>query len=244
MATTNRLTLTRLQAGEDTAEVSITPPGDGLVLKLTTVQIGGNPCQAILAVKDSQGRNMGTVTCQDGDDKRLSIEGFESGALTFQVSCNLGTCDVQVDELSDLDAVLPESDGQLEIDDIPDDSVGEAKLTFNAKGLGVNNLDVVADPGDGQTIVAPAWGFRVNLVSAGAETRVMGAPNFIGQVCILFFQTDGGNITMTNSEGWQDGTTGNDVATFTDVGEVMVLIACGTTAGDWRSIAQNGVTLS
>lgn len=132
MSVTNRLASTRLQSGDSTAEVTVTPPGDGLALRLVTTAITERS-QASLVVRDSQGRSMGKVICQNGDDKRLRLEAFESGGLVFQVECNLGTVDVQVDELTGHDASFPSSPGgQAGAADIADDSITLAKMADNS----------------------------------------------------------------------------------------------------------------
>lgn len=135
MSVTNRLATTTLQSGEDTAVVTLTPAGENVVLRLTTVAVV-SPCQMRLTVRDASGRNVGSLVCQDGDDKRLRIDEFNSGDLTFQVECNLGSGTVTVDELTDLDAVLPEGSGssapQLETDDIPAGGVTLPKVDFSS----------------------------------------------------------------------------------------------------------------
>lgn len=128
MGVTNRVALTRLQNGEETNDITLTPPGESLVLRLTTTALNGNPSQASMHIRDSQGRQVGKVICQDGENKRLELQPLPAGDLFMRVECNLGSVDVQVDELSDLDAVLPDGDGQLETDDIPDSAVTTVKL--------------------------------------------------------------------------------------------------------------------
>lgn len=237
MGATTQLASTTLSSGESSAEVTVTPPGDGLVLKMTTTPVT-TPCQARLTVRDSQGRNMGSLVCQDGDDKRLTMQGFESGDLTFQVECNLGTVTVLVEELTDLDAVLPESDATLELDDIPDDLIPEAKLADGAKGLGTDNLQAVADPGAMGAIVPPAAGsFRVSL-SGALGARTLNDPAYDGQVCVL----QGANtnaITVSPETGDFDGT--NDIATFGAAADRLVVIGAGV---EWRILANVDVVLS
>jgi hypothetical protein len=138
MAVTNRLASTRLVSGESSGEVTVTPPGDGLALRLVTTAITERS-QASLVVRDSQGRSMGKIICQDGDDKRLRLEAFESGDLVFEVECNLGTVDVQVDELTGHDATFPAADtsgaAQSGTADIEDDAITTPKLAAGAATL-------------------------------------------------------------------------------------------------------------
>ena len=92
-------------------------------------------------------------------------------------------------------------------------SVTEANLSDEAKGLGVKNIQLVSDPGDGNNIVAPLQGsFRVEIATSGAQTRVLKRPGFPGQVAIIVLDTDGGDLSMTNLDGWKDGGTADDVA--------------------------------
>jgi len=105
---------------------------------------------------------------------------------------------------------------------------------------------VIADPGDTNTIAPPATSnFSCAVTTAGSETRVLGTPAYLGQIGIIDHVVDGGVFTMTNADGWQGGTTSDDVATFTEVEDNMVVIAVGTTDGtDWRHIADKGVVLA
>jgi hypothetical protein len=104
----------------------------------------------------------------------------------------------------------------------------------------------VTDPGDGNTITPPAnRNFKCAVTTAGAETRVLGTPDHIGQIGIIEFATDGGDFTMTNAAGWKGGAASDDVATFADAGDNMTVIAVDT-AGvtDWRHIADKGVAFA
>ena len=104
----------------------------------------------------------------------------------------------------------------------------------------------ITDPGDAGTItpVADVPVCFCSIVTAGAETRVLGAPDHIGQRVIINFGTDGGNFTMTNTAGWLDGGTSDDVATFDDAGDSMIVEAHGTAATDWRVTSEKGVAFA
>ena len=113
--------------------------------------------------------------------------------------------------------------------------------------IAASALATVTDPGDAGTITPPTTGadFTCTITTAGAETRVMGTPNRVGQKAYILFGTDGGNFTMTNASGWQDGGAGEDVATFDDAGDAIALEALGTGAAtDWRLTSKKGVTLA
>ena len=116
-------------------------------------------------------------------------------------------------------------------------------LTVTGRDGTNGGVSVVTDPGDAGTITPPAGAlvFRCSITTAGAETRVLGAPDFIGQRAIITFGTDGGNFTMTNTAGWLDGGAADDVATFDDAGDSMIAEAHGTAATDWRVTSEKGV---
>jgi len=127
---------------------------------------------------------------------------------------------------------LVEYDGKQQLD-----LVGEVRLTLP--------FVTVADPGDTNTIAASTQtNFICSIVTAGAETRVLGAPNFVGQKAIITLGTDGGDLTMTNADGWLDGATSDDVATFADAADSMVVEAHGTAVTDWRVTSEKGVAFA
>lgn len=105
----------------------------------------------------------------------------------------------------------------------------------------------VADPGDTGTITPPANvpRFICNITTSAADDVItLGAPDHYGQVAIIRHAVDGGAFTMTNVSGWKGGTTSDDVATFSEAEDLMVCIACGLDAVDWRWIADVGVVFS
>lgn len=107
--------------------------------------------------------------------------------------------------------------------------------------------ELFADPGDAGTVTLTSGAVhnQVNVTTAGAsETRVMGVPQFIGQECIIRHAVDGGDFDMTNASGWNGGTTSDDVASFAEAEDVMVLKAGGLDAVDWREIANVGVAIA
>ncbi len=135
---------------------------------------------------------------------------------------------------------ISEGGGGLE-----DNAVLESHLSDEAKGLGVKDIQLVADPGDGNNIVSPTQGsFRVEVATAGAQTRILKKPGFFGQVCIIVLDTNGGDLTMTNTDGWKDGGTSDDLATFDTAQDQMVLVGIGLADEDWRVLASKGVVFS
>lgn len=79
----------------------------------------------------------------------------------------------------------------------------------------------LTDPGDGGAIDVDKSGY-VPLVTAGAETRTLAAPTFIGQMLILTLKTDGGNCVVTVATTVNQ--TGNNTVTFADVADTIVLL--------------------
>lgn len=105
----------------------------------------------------------------------------------------------------------------------------------------------VADPGDDGTITPPAdtpiFYCAVTTVAAD-DVRILGAPDHLGQQAIIHHAVDGGAFTMTNASGWKGGTTSDDVATFSEAEDVMICVAAGLDAVDWRWIADVGVVFA
>jgi hypothetical protein len=107
-----------------------------------------------------------------------------------------------------------------------------------------NLYRTVTDPGSGLTLTPHPQAICsiVNMTSGGAESRTLGDPAFVGQFLILVAEDQGGgDITITHDDTF-DGT--NNTATFGDGDDSIVLLAAGTTADTWRSIANAGVSLS
>lgn len=80
---------------------------------------------------------------------------------------------------------------------------------------------------------------RSDIVSAGAESRTIAAPSVANQLKIIFFKTDGGDVTIagTNIYG-KEATT----ATLGDAGDSIVLFSPNTTK--WILISNSGVTFA
>lgn len=100
----------------------------------------------------------------------------------------------------------------------------------------------IADPGDAGAIPVVGTGY-VPLVSGGAETRTLAAPDFVGQQLALNFHTDAGDVVVTCATTVNQ--TGNNTLTFADAGDQIVLMAgqSGATVV-WRVQSNDGVALS
>lgn len=129
------------------------------------------------------------------------------------------------------------------------DTIGEftAGSGVTIDGLLVKDGSVqaaaIADPGASGAIPVTTSG-TCSLVSAGAETRTLAAPTFVGQRLTLGFAIDGGDIVVTGANAVNQ--TGNNTLTFADAGDLIVLeaILIGTSTRAWRVVANDGVALS
>lgn len=93
------------------------------------------------------------------------------------------------------------------------------------------------DPGASGTIVAQKSHSICPLVSAAAETRTLARPLRTGIVLFLQHRTDGGDITLTVTGGYNEN--GATTMTFSDAGQMVGLISCSDASGTmyWRTIA-------
>lgn len=100
----------------------------------------------------------------------------------------------------------------------------------------------ITDPGDAGAIPVGSAGY-VNLVSAGAETRTMAAPIWVGQEIQLNFITDAGDVVVTVASTVNQ--TGNNTITFADIGDMAVYRATQTgTDLEWREVMNDGAALT
>jgi hypothetical protein len=109
--------------------------------------------------------------------------------------------------------------------------------------LGLVRPDVLlTDPGNAGAIAVTRSGC-VPLVTAGAETRTLARPTFIGQMITLYGQTIPGNCAVTVTGGIN--VAGNTVTTITLANQSIQLIGVsnGVTLA-WRVAENNGTTLS
>jgi hypothetical protein len=100
----------------------------------------------------------------------------------------------------------------------------------------------VADPGDAGAIPV-TQSASVAITTAGAETRTLAIPTFIGQRLSICLDTDGGDCVITVASAVNQ--TGNNTLTGADAGDHISLEAItvgGTLA--WRVLANDGWALS
>ena len=100
----------------------------------------------------------------------------------------------------------------------------------------------IADPGNAGAIAVTNSG-SVQIVTAGAETRTLAAPTFVGQQISLAMKTDGGDAVVTVATLINQA--GNNTITFNDAGDVVVLVAIQNGANiRWRTLLNDGATLA
>lgn len=87
------------------------------------------------------------------------------------------------------------------------------------------------------------FGGNVHLTTAGAETRTLAVPGYVGQTLTLYFQTDGGDCVITVASAINQA--GNTVVTMNDAGDSITLRGVFTGAAMvWRVLANDGCALS
>lgn len=98
----------------------------------------------------------------------------------------------------------------------------------------------ILDPGDAGSIVVDRSPCYVGLVSAGAETRTLARPTRSGSFLILHMRTDGGDITLTVTGGFNED--GDTSFTFSDAGQFLALFsAFDGTNYYWRKFSDYGL---
>lgn len=106
-----------------------------------------------------------------------------------------------------------------------------ANLRWRATGGDVGLENLITDPGNAGAIPVTRSGY-VPLVSAGAETRTLAAPSFLGQEIDLQFKTDAGDIVLTVATELDGGRT---TYRFQTAGEHLKLTAVAVGANlRWR----------
>jgi hypothetical protein len=91
----------------------------------------------------------------------------------------------------------------------------------------------MTDPGNGGTIRVTEDLQICEMVSTAAETRTLAAPTKSGTRFVLRLMTDGGDIVVTASNGFNNA--GEIAATFNDASDLLSLVSVETaTPGTFR----------
>lgn len=102
--------------------------------------------------------------------------------------------------------------------------------------------NVIADPGVGGAIPVADTG-SCALATVAPEARTLAVPTYVGQMLALTLKTDGGDCTVTVAEAVNQA--GNNVLTFNDAGDTIVLIGADVGGNRrWRVMSNDGVVLS
>ena len=101
---------------------------------------------------------------------------------------------------------------------------------------------LIADPGNAGAIPVTDTG-HCEIVTAGAETRTLAAPTYLGQMLLLSMKTDGGDAVIAVATGINQ--TGNNRITMNDAADSILLVAVASgTNIRWRVACNDGCTLS
>lgn len=99
----------------------------------------------------------------------------------------------------------------------------------------------IKDPGNAGTVNVDRQLGMVKLVSAAAETRTLPAPQFAGAILTLAMKTDGGDITLTVTGGFDEAA--NTTITFSATGQFVTLMSVEEGSNKrWRVVGYDGVT--
>lgn len=100
----------------------------------------------------------------------------------------------------------------------------------------------ITDPGDAGAIPVTRSG-NVAITTAGAETRTLAIPTFVGQDLTISMDVDAGDAVITVAAAINQ--TGNNTITLDDAGDTVKLV--GVQVGGalvWRTVVNDGATLS
>ena len=91
----------------------------------------------------------------------------------------------------------------------------------------------------GETIVIDRYGQIVEIETGGAEARTLANPSRAGIRAFIRMKADGGDATMTASNGLN--VAGNTTAVFADVGDMLEVLSVSHTSGfRWEILLNTG----
>lgn len=101
---------------------------------------------------------------------------------------------------------------------------------------------LITDPGNAGAIPVTASG-SVQIVTAGAETRTLAVPTFVGQQLAISMKTDGGDCVITVAAAINQ--TGNNTITLNDAADFILLTAIQSGSNyRWKVTANDGASLT
>ena len=170
----------------------------------------------------------GALSWAGAANKNLSLVGSGTGtvAINNAAAMNIGTSGTTTLTLG--------RSGQS--------TVLAGNVSFSAATRAAAAAFAIADPGDAGAIPVTTDGVCA-LTSAGAETRTLAIPTFMGQRLSLVCDTYVGNIVVTSAQALNQA--GNTIMTFGAVRDYIALEAI-TVGGAlrWQVLGNDGVALS
>lgn len=108
---------------------------------------------------------------------------------------------------------------------------------FESVGAGIGK-----DPGSAGTIAPEKWGQQFLITTAGAEARTLARPSKAGILTSIVLDTDGGDLTLTVTGGYN--AAGDTSIVFGEAGDMVVFLSVKTgTTYQWTAIAQEGTNI-
>lgn len=98
------------------------------------------------------------------------------------------------------------------------------------------------DPGASGTITPTHWGQQFLIKTATAESRTLARPTMAGIMTSVVLDTDGGDMTLTVTGGYN--AAGSTTIVFGTAGDMVVFMSVKTgTTFQWTAIAQEGTNI-
>jgi hypothetical protein len=98
---------------------------------------------------------------------------------------------------------------------------------------------LMVDPGNAGVLRPDRWGAVFPIVTAGAETRTLPLPTKAGLICTVILDVRVGDLTLTVTEGYNQG--GTTTIVFDTAGDWVTFVSVKVGANyRWRLIAQEG----
>lgn len=95
------------------------------------------------------------------------------------------------------------------------------------------------DPGNAGVINPEMWGQQFLITTAGAETRTLARPEKPGLLVSIVLDTDGGDLTLTVTGGFD--AAGDTSLVFADAGDMAVFLSVKTgTTYQWTLVSHEG----
>ena len=100
----------------------------------------------------------------------------------------------------------------------------------------------IADPGNSTKAIPVTRSGVCAITTAGAETRTLAIPSFVGQRITLCLNVDGGDCVITVASAINQA--GNTTITLNDIGDTVALVGIlRSGARAWRVLVNDGATL-